>query len=57
MEQREEADLRGLGGPTLRLCKPFDYDDLADGVAAVMAAPAVPATPRRRRSDIPKACA
>ena len=46
-----QADLRGLGGPTLRLCKPFDQDELAGGVAAVMAAPAVPATPRRRRSD------
>ena len=49
MEQREEADLRGLGGPTLRLCKPFDGDGLAGGVAAVLAAPA---TPRRRRTDV-----
>ena len=48
-----EADLRGLGGPTLRLCKPFDCDELAAGVAAVMAAPAArPAMPRRRRSDL-----
>ncbi|MBD0276036.1 MAG: response regulator [Acetobacteraceae bacterium] len=51
-----QADLRGLGGPTLRLCKPFDCDDLADGVSAVLGAPAVPAAvpaiaPRRRRSD------
>ncbi|MBD0271934.1 MAG: response regulator transcription factor [Acetobacteraceae bacterium] len=47
-----EADLRGLGGPTLRLRKPFDCDELAAGVAAVMAAPASPgAAPRRRRSD------
>ena len=47
-----EADLRGLGGPTFRLRKPFDCDELAAGVAAVMAAPACPsAAPRRRRSD------
>ena len=47
-----EADLRGLGGPTLRLRKPFDCDELAAGVAAVMAAPASRgAAPRRRRSD------
>jgi DNA-binding response OmpR family regulator len=48
-----QADLRGLGGPTLRLCKPFDGDALADGVAAVLAAPAgAAATPRRRRTDV-----
>ncbi len=47
-----EADLRGLGGPTLRLCKPFDRDELAAGVAAVLDAPAAPSVPpRRRRSD------
>ena len=48
-----EADLRGLGGPTLRLPKPFDCADLLDGVAAVLEAPAAPAAapPRRRRSD------
>ena len=47
-----EADMRGLGGPTLRLCKPFDCDELAAGVAAVMAGPASPeAATRRRRSD------
>ena len=46
-----EADLRGLGGPTLRLRKPFDFDGLAAGVAAVRAAPAAPgAAPRRTRS-------
>ena len=50
-----QADLRGLGGPTLRLCKPFDCDDLAGGVAAVLVASAAPATPRRRRSDRAKA--
>ena len=48
-----EADLRGLGGPTLRLCKPFDCGDLAGGVSALLAAPTAPAVaaPRRRRSD------
>ena len=47
-----EADLRGLGGPTLRLPKPFGCDDLAAAVAAVIAAPAAPsAAPRRRCSD------
>jgi len=46
-----EADLRGLGGPTLRLCKPFDCADLRDGVAALLEAPAAQATPRRRRAD------
>ena len=48
-----QADLRGLGGPTLRLSKPFDCDGLAAGVSAVMGASAAPgATPRRRRSDL-----
>ena len=48
-----QADLRGLGGPTLRLCKPFNCDELAAGVAAMMAAPTTrPAMPRRRRSDL-----
>jgi DNA-binding response OmpR family regulator len=47
-----QADLRGLGGPTLRLHKPFDCDDLAGSVAAVVGAPATPAAaPRRRASD------
>ena len=46
-----QADLRGLGGPTLRLCKPFDCADLQAGVAAVLEAPATPVTLRRRRSD------
>ena len=49
-----QADLRGLGGPTLRLCKPFDGEQLAGGVAAVIGAPAVSETPRRRRSDVQK---
>lgn len=51
-----QADLRGLGGLTLRLCKPFDCDDLAGSVAAMAGAPAAAreppvAAPRRRRSD------
>jgi len=46
-----EADLRGLGGPTLRLRKPFDCDVLAESVAAVLDAPAVPAGQRRRAAD------
>ncbi|CAA9259913.1 MAG: hypothetical protein AVDCRST_MAG04-2512 [uncultured Acetobacteraceae bacterium] len=50
-----QADLRGLGGPTLRLCKPFDGDGLAHSVSAVLVAPAAPATtPRRRRTDVSK---
>ena len=44
-----QADLRGLVGPTLRLCKQMDCGGLAGSVAAAMAAPAEP--PRRRRSD------
>lgn len=28
--QGPEADLRGLGGPTARLTKPFDFDELLD---------------------------
>jgi DNA-binding response OmpR family regulator len=53
LPEAPQADLRGLGGPTLRLCKPFDCDELAAGVAAVIAAPAAhpAAPPRRRRSD------
>ncbi|MBD0274210.1 MAG: response regulator transcription factor [Acetobacteraceae bacterium] len=48
-----QADLRGLGGPTLRLCKPFDCDELAASLSAVMAVPAthLAAAPRRRQSD------
>ena len=49
-----EADLRGLGGPTVRLHKPFGYDDLAGGVEAVLrvawSAPDAP-VPRRRAGD------
>jgi len=49
--QAPEADLRGLGGPTLRLGKPFDGDALLERLAGVVHGPATPATPRRRASD------
>ena len=48
-----EADLRGLGGPTIRLCKPFDCDDLVAHLAGALDGPAILATPRRRASDLP----
>ena len=50
-----EADLRGLGGPIVRLGKPFDCDELLGRLADLLgggpAAPAAPMPPRRRRSD------
>jgi DNA-binding response OmpR family regulator len=46
-----EADLRGLGGPTVRLQKPFDCDELLERLAAMLGGAAVPARPRRRASD------
>jgi DNA-binding response OmpR family regulator len=46
-----EADLRGLGGPTVRLCKPFNCDDLLAHLAAVLDGSTAPAPPRRRASD------
>lgn len=46
-----EADLRGLGGPTVRLCKPFDCDDLLMHLAGALGGSTAPATPRRRASD------
>jgi len=49
-----EADLRGLGGPTLRLRKSSDCDDLLAGLAVLLRAPAGPATSRRRASDLPE---
>ncbi len=52
-----EADLRGLGGPTVRLGKPFDGDALLERLAGVLGAPATPAAPRRRASDAPAATA
>jgi len=48
-----QADLRGLGGPTVRLGKPFDCDEFLGHLAALLGAAAAPATtpPRRRASD------
>ena len=46
-----QADLRGLGGPTVRLCKPFDCDDLLAYLAGALDGSTAPATPRRRASD------
>ena len=47
-----QADLRGLGGPTLRLHKPFDCEELTLRLAELLGAPAEPADPRRRASDV-----
>lgn len=47
-----QADLRGLGGPTLRLPKPIDRDDLLNGLAALLR-PRAAGTPCRRASDAP----
>jgi DNA-binding response OmpR family regulator len=50
-----QADLRGVGGPTLRLHKPVDCDDLVSGLSLVLDAPAESAeakAPRRRASDV-----
>ena len=52
--QAPEADLRGLGGPTLRLHKPFDCDELPLRLRETLAAPADPGM-RRRASDALKA--
>ena len=41
-----QADLRGLGGPTVRLCKPFDCDDLLERLAGVLGGSTVPGAPR-----------
>jgi DNA-binding response OmpR family regulator len=48
-----EADLRGLGGPTLRLRKPFDCEEFIQHLAVVLGAAATPAAWRRRASDFP----
>ncbi len=47
-----QADLRGLGGPTVRLAKPVDGADLCAWLAAALG-PAPPGAARalRRRSD------
>lgn len=47
-----QADLRGLGGPTARLRKPFDCDELVDRLAGLLDGTAAPVPPRRRASDI-----
>ena len=49
--QAPEADLRGLDGPTVRLGKPFDCDELLERLADLLGGPDVPAAPRRRASD------
>jgi DNA-binding response OmpR family regulator len=46
-----EADLRGLGGPTVRLQKPFDCDELVERLADMLNGTSAAATPRRRASD------
>ena len=46
-----EADLRGLGGPTVRLGKPFDCEEFLQHLAAVLAGPAGSAALRRRTGD------
>lgn len=48
-----EADLRGLGGPTARLGKPFDCEELLERLANLLARPAVRLAPSRRFSDAP----
>jgi DNA-binding response OmpR family regulator len=45
-----EADLRGLGGPIVRLGKPFDCDELLGRLADLLGGgPAAPAVAERRR--------
>ena len=43
-----EADLRGLGGPIVRLGKPFDCEELLQRLADVLGASPAPAAPCRR---------
>jgi DNA-binding response OmpR family regulator len=47
-----EADLRGLGGPIVRLGKPFDCDELLERLADALGGSTTPNTPRRRASDV-----
>ena len=47
-----EADLRGLGGPTVRLRKPFECAALLEHLAGVLDRPVGTPAPRRRASDI-----
>ena len=48
-----EADLRGLGGPIVRLGKPFDCDELTERLAGMLDGSAPPAPGGRRASDAP----
>jgi DNA-binding response OmpR family regulator len=50
--QAPQADLRGLGGPTVRLGKPFDCDELLERLARLLARPSPLRAPRRRGSDM-----
>ena len=49
--QAPEADLRGLGGPIVRLGKPFDCDELLERLADALGGSPTPNTPRRRAAD------
>ncbi len=51
--QAPEADLRGLGGPMVRLGKPFDCDEFLGHLADVLGGSTTLAVPRRRASDMP----
>ena len=48
-----EADLRGLGGPTIRLRKPFECGEFLEQLAGVLATAARPLARGRRASDTP----
>lgn len=50
-----EADLRGLGGPTARLRKPFESEALLENLAALIDGLPPPVMFRRRASDVPAA--
>jgi CheY-like chemotaxis protein len=47
-----QADLRGLGGPTIRLGKPIESDALLDQLAGLLDRSALLTPPRRRLSDL-----
>jgi CheY-like chemotaxis protein len=49
--QAPQADLRGLGGPTVRLGKPLECDELLEHLAGLLARPSPLRAPRRRVSD------
>ena len=48
-----EADLRGLGGPTARLRKPFSGDHLLGRLEGLLEASGTVARPSRRAEDAP----